>query len=38
VINAVVDALQPFGVKDVDMPASPDRVWHLMHKNGGSKR
>ncbi len=38
VINAVVDALQPFGVKDVDMPASPDKVWHLMHKNGGSKR
>jgi carbon-monoxide dehydrogenase large subunit len=38
VINAVVDALQPFGVKHVDMPASPEKVWHLMHKNGGSKR
>ncbi len=35
VVNAIVDALQPFGVKDVDMPASPERLWHLMHKNGG---
>jgi carbon-monoxide dehydrogenase large subunit len=26
VMNAVVDALQPFGVADVDMPASPERV------------
>jgi carbon-monoxide dehydrogenase large subunit len=30
VINAVVDALSPFGIKHVDMPASPDRVWKLM--------
>ncbi len=37
VINAVVDALQPFGVKDVDMPASPEKLWHLMHKDGGRK-
>jgi aerobic carbon-monoxide dehydrogenase large subunit len=27
VINAIVDALEPFGVKHVDMPASPDRLW-----------
>lgn len=27
VINAIVDALQPFGIKHVDMPASPDRLW-----------
>jgi carbon-monoxide dehydrogenase large subunit len=26
VMNAVVDALQPFGVADVEMPASPERV------------
>ena len=38
VVNAIVDALQPFGVKDIDMPASPEKVWHLMHKNGGAKR
>ncbi len=27
VINAIVDALAPFGIKHVDMPASPDRLW-----------
>lgn len=37
VINAVVDALRPFGVKDIDMPASPEKLWHLMHKDGGRK-
>ena len=37
VINAIVDALQPFGVKDIDMPASPEKLWHLMHSNGGRK-
>ena len=30
VINAVVDALSPLGIKHVDMPASPDRLWHMM--------
>jgi carbon-monoxide dehydrogenase large subunit len=27
VINAVCDALAPFGITHVDMPASPDRLW-----------
>ena len=30
VINAVVDALQPFGVTDIDMPATPERVWRAI--------
>ena len=30
VINAIVDALSPFGIKHVDMPASPDRLWKMM--------
>jgi carbon-monoxide dehydrogenase large subunit len=30
VINAVVDALAPFGVRDVAMPASPQRVWEAI--------
>ena len=30
VINAVVDALSPLGVKHIDMPASPDRVWKVI--------
>jgi carbon-monoxide dehydrogenase large subunit len=27
VINAIADALSPLGIKHVDMPASPDRLW-----------
>jgi aerobic carbon-monoxide dehydrogenase large subunit len=27
VMNAIVDALAPIGVTDLDMPASPQRVW-----------
>jgi carbon-monoxide dehydrogenase large subunit len=27
VINAIVDALAPLGIKHVDMPATPDRLW-----------
>ena len=30
VINAVCDALSPLGIKHVDMPASPDKLWHMM--------
>ena len=30
VINAIVDALSPLGIKHVDMPASPDRLWKQM--------
>ncbi|TYB48482.1 xanthine dehydrogenase family protein molybdopterin-binding subunit [Actinomadura chibensis] len=30
VVNAVVDALRPYGVKDVPMPCSPERVWRAL--------
>jgi len=30
IINAVVDALKPYGVRHVDMPCSPARVWEAM--------
>jgi carbon-monoxide dehydrogenase large subunit len=30
VVNAVVDALRPYGVKDVAMPCSPERVWRAL--------
>ena len=29
-MNAVMDALAPVGVKHLDMPASPHRVWHAL--------
>ncbi|MDR5737056.1 xanthine dehydrogenase family protein molybdopterin-binding subunit [Caballeronia sp. LZ016] len=31
VINAILDALAPLGVKDLQMPATPHRVWTAMH-------
>ena len=31
VINAVLDALHPLGVKEFDMPATPNRVWNAIH-------
>jgi carbon-monoxide dehydrogenase large subunit len=38
VINAIVDALQPFGIDHVDMPASPDRLWkQIKDAQGGSR-
>jgi len=30
VINAVVDALSDFGVRHVEMPATPERIWRAM--------
>jgi carbon-monoxide dehydrogenase large subunit len=30
VMNAIVDALSPFGVHDIAMPASPERVWRAV--------
>jgi carbon-monoxide dehydrogenase large subunit len=32
VINAVIDALSPYGVTDIDMPATPERVWRAMQE------
>lgn len=26
-MNAVIDALFPFGIEHMDMPATPERVW-----------
>ena len=36
VINAVVDALSPFGVKHIDMPAKAEKVWRLIQESQGS--
>ncbi len=35
VMNAAVDALAPFGVKHIDMPLRPERLWRLIQQNGG---
>lgn len=30
VMNAVVDALSPYGIRDIDMPATPEKVWQAL--------
>jgi len=32
VINAIVDALRPLGVTDLEMPATPERVWRAIRE------
>jgi carbon-monoxide dehydrogenase large subunit len=32
VMNAVVDALAPLGITDIDMPVSPERVWRAIEE------
>jgi len=39
--NAVIDALSHLGVRHIDMPVSPDRVWHAIRdaqRNGPADR
>ena len=39
VINAVMDALAPLGVRQLDMPASSDRVWQAIQRaRAGAER
>ncbi|HEY4278266.1 MAG TPA: aerobic carbon-monoxide dehydrogenase large subunit [Conexibacter sp.] len=30
IVNAIVDALKPYGVRHIDMPCTPSRVWEAM--------
>jgi len=30
IVNAVIDALEPFGVRHIDMPLKPEKIWRLM--------
>jgi len=34
VANAVIDALRPLGIHQLDFPYSPDRVWSAIHGRG----
>ena len=31
IMNAVVDALAPLGIRHMDMPATPEKVWRAIH-------
>ncbi|MBA9001213.1 xanthine dehydrogenase family protein molybdopterin-binding subunit [Thermomonospora cellulosilytica] len=35
VVNAIVDALRPYGVRDVPMPCTPERVWRALNAQEG---
>ena len=32
VVNAVMDALSPLGIKHLDMPLTPEKVWHALQR------
>ena len=38
VMNAVVDALSPHGITDIEMPAKPERVWRAIADAKGGTR
>ena len=37
VVNAVVDALRPYGVHDIAMPCTPERVWRAVQGGTGQE-
>jgi carbon-monoxide dehydrogenase large subunit len=36
VVNAIVDAVRHFGVNDIRMPCTPERVWKAIHADDGA--
>ncbi|MFS8580099.1 MAG: molybdopterin-dependent oxidoreductase, partial [Novibacillus thermophilus] len=32
VVNAVIDALKPFGVKELEMPLTPEKIWNVLKR------
>lgn len=34
VVNSVVDALSPLGVRHIDMPLTPEKIWKLVNAGG----
>ena len=36
IVNAVVDALSPYGVTHIDIPLTPWKVWNVLHEKGVS--
>lgn len=37
-VNAVVDALAPFGITHVDLPVKRENIWRILQKNSGGER
>jgi carbon-monoxide dehydrogenase large subunit len=41
IVNAVMDALRPFGVRHIDMPLRPEKIWRAVRDaraEGGSRK
>jgi carbon-monoxide dehydrogenase large subunit len=36
-MNAIVDALSVYGIRHLDMPASPERVWKAIQQAKASR-
>jgi carbon-monoxide dehydrogenase large subunit len=34
VVNAVMDALRPYGIRHLDMPLTPEKIWTAIHQSG----
>jgi carbon-monoxide dehydrogenase large subunit len=34
VMNAIVDALAPLGIRHIDMPATPEKIWQAIKSAG----
>ena len=34
IVNAVVDALWHLGVRNIDIPMTPQKVWAILHEKG----
>jgi carbon-monoxide dehydrogenase large subunit len=32
--SAVIDALAPFGIRHLDMPLTPERIWSALQSSG----
>jgi carbon-monoxide dehydrogenase large subunit len=32
VVNAVMDALAPFGIRHIDMPLTPEKIWRAIRE------
>jgi carbon-monoxide dehydrogenase large subunit len=38
VVNAIVDALRPLGIRDITMPCTPERVWRAIQAAQGGEQ
>jgi carbon-monoxide dehydrogenase large subunit len=38
VVNAVMDALAPLGIRHLDMPLKPDKIWRAVQQAKSGKK